>query len=215
MTIQCLERIHQERRCFGFDPNDQRLQRLADIERKVPDFLINQEVASERSWLIRTVGDERIDRMVSSILCPNEPNLAVKTIESIKGKLGHLIEQLKENASDQEAKVAFQDLPYNVQDLFYWAVWIHNDIPRVRKFGEKKLKEQISLLCEIQSPLLFLKGKTLCEQVLQLYELLGVLEKQKTIIHLLEKISEKILSPLSPLNEIQSLLEQLPTPLLW
>src|SRR6267154_402057 len=150
----CLERIHQER-CYGFDLQDQRLIRLAQIELKVQDFLINQEVASERAWLVRSIGEERIDRAVANILHPNQPNSTVKNIASIKEKLSHLITQLKDNASCQGAKLAFQDLPYNVQDLFYWAVWVHHGSPIEDKCGAKKVKEHISLLCEIQSPLLF------------------------------------------------------------
>lgn len=209
----CIEHVQHER-WVGFDPQDPRLKRLADIECKVPDFLTNPGVVSERTWLVQSIGDERIARTMSSILCPHEPNAVVNTLESIWGKLEHLVAQLKENASGQGAKTAFQDLPYHVQDLFYWAVWVHNGLPKKSKFGEKTLQGQISLLCEIQSPLLFLKGKMLCEQLLQLYALLCSLEKQKSIVRVLEKISEKIYFP-SNLNEIQSLLEQLPTQLQW
>jgi 1,4-alpha-glucan branching enzyme len=214
VSWQCINRIH-EWRSWGFDWQDSKLNRLAHIERKVQDFLTNEQVASERRWLVQSICQERLDRVVTRILCPNRPNSIVENIESTRQKLSQLIGQLERDASGHEAQSTFQELPMDVRDLFYWSIWIHHGALYEDKFGEKKLAERLSLLDEIQTPLLCLKGKKLCEQMFQRYEILSVLEKQRNTVQLLQKISEKIHSPLINCAEVQFFFTQLPSELQW
>ncbi|MGC1879364.1 MAG: alpha amylase C-terminal domain-containing protein [Rhabdochlamydiaceae bacterium] len=200
IQTQCIGHIHAWRK-WGFDEQDPRLGRLAHIERKVPSFLISDEGAAERSWLVRSMGEERLGRIASRILRPKDPSSTLRFIEASKEKISLFVQQMSQSA--------FRDLPEEVQDLFDWAVWVHQGALSENK---KKLNGQVSLLCEIESPLLYLKGKTLCEQMLHLYEMRHLLEKQRNTVQILQEISDKIHLPYANVNE---LLRKLPTSLKW
>jgi 1,4-alpha-glucan branching enzyme len=211
---RCIDHIHEWRN-WGFDWQDPRLRRLSYIERKIHNFLTNAEVASERAWLIHSICEERLERVVNRVLCPNQPNTIVETLELTRKKLSYFFEQLKRDASGRSARLAFDELPEDVQHLFHWAVWVYHGAIYEDKLGEKKLNERFSLLSEIQIPILHLKGKTLCEQVIQHYEMLSVLERQRNTVQLLQKISDKIYLPSVCNHELRALFIQLPTQLQW
>lgn len=116
IQTQCIGHIHAWRK-WGFDEQDPRLGRLAHIERKVPSFLISDEGAAERSWLVRSMGEERLGRIASRILRPKDPSSTLRFIEASKEKISLFVQQMSQSA--------FRDLPEEVQDLFDWAVWVH------------------------------------------------------------------------------------------
>jgi 1,4-alpha-glucan branching enzyme len=214
IQARCIDHVH-ECRYWGVNRHDPKLSRLSFIESRVKDFLTNEEVVSERTLLVRVIGEERLTRVVNRVLRPNEPDATVETLELTQNKLSRLFGLLKESDLSPDARLAFDDLPKDVQHLFYWAIWVYHEALFENKLGEKKLSERFSLLNEIQLPLLHLQGKTLCEQMIKRYEMLTVLEKQRNIVHILQKISDKIyLTPVQN-HEIQSLLVQLPIPLQW
>lgn len=213
--VQRINHIHEFRK-WGFEGNDPRLERLSFIENKIADFMISEEVSSEWSWLVKTIGEERLERVVHKILRCNAPNPALKDIETVKNKLCALIDFLNEKPLNlSKIKSAFQDLPLDVQNLFYWSVWVHYGSPNEEKFGEKTLTEGFALLNEITAPLIHLKGKTLCEQMRFLYESYSIVEEQKAIISQLQKILAKTSSPYETAHHLRSLLEQLPEKLQW
>lgn len=184
---QCLDLIHQWRRC-GFDWQHPKLGRLSYIEGKITDFLTNSEGAEERSWLVGLVSGERYDQVARRILRPDAPNASIQYIESVRERLAGLDEKLKANASEKEVKDAFHALPKEVRELFHWAIWVDDGaLFKHGQLGEIKFNDHPFLLNEIQTPLLHLKGKNLCEQMIQHYEMLYLLDKQKTIVQLLQK----------------------------
>lgn len=189
IQARCIDHVHEWRR-WGFDWQDGRLGRLSYIERKIPDFLSNQEVTAERTWLVRSIGEGRLTRVVNRVLRPDQPNATVETLEFIRNQLTRLLALLEEDASSDNVRSAFEGLPKDVQHLFYWAVWVDHGANFEDKLGEKKLRERLSLLSEIQAPLLHLQGNTLCEQMLHHYEMQLALEKQKNTIQLLRNPSK-------------------------
>ena len=185
--VHGIDTIHQWIN-WEFEEKDQKIKRLASIDRKGPNFLTNEEIASERSWLVKSISEERLDRIIHKILISKKPSSMMKAIETTKQKLSDLVEQIKKNDL-QGAKSTLESLPNDVRHMFYWAVWVYHGAPEEDRFGEKKLNEQISLLSEIKSPLLHFKGKTLCKQMLYLYEMLY--KEQQNLLLQSGRITEK------------------------
>ncbi len=211
IQARCIDHVHEWRRYWGFDRQDPHLDRLSHIERKVPDFLTNEKVFPERAWLVRSISEDRLNRAVNRVLRPHQPNKTVEALGLTQGKLFHLLTLLKEDAASGDVRSAFDDLPADVQCLFYWSVWVDHGATFGDKLGEKRLKGRLSLLSEIQMPLLHLKGKTLCEQMIHHYEMCSVLEKQKNTVQLLYLTERGIqsVSDKTSLNDIHTHEQQL------
>src|SRR5262249_55449298 len=118
-----------------------------------------------------SIGQERIQRVIGPILRP-EPNNTTVT------KLSHLDEMFKNHSPDHALKSAFEELPDDIKNQFYWAVWVSHGA-YFGDNGENKLSEKIHLLNEIENPVLHLKGKSLCQQMIHRIKMLALLEKQR------------------------------------
>jgi 1,4-alpha-glucan branching enzyme len=91
---------------------------------------------------------------------------------------------LRNKSPDHALKSAFEDLSDDVKNQFYWAVWVSIGA-RWEENGETKLKSKIHLLGQIENPVLSLRGKSLCEQMIHRIEMLELLEKQRRDVRVL------------------------------
>ena len=157
---QCIGQIH-EWRWWGLERCDPKSGRLSYIERKIPDFMGRTEIASERANLVRSICNTRLDKVVGRILRSSALNASLRTLEADKQKLAHFLEK-KDDAS-------FQQLPPEMQDSFRRALKIQGET-------------DIELIHQIQTPLIFLKGETLGDQMLHYYEMLYLLEQQTNVV---------------------------------
>jgi 1,4-alpha-glucan branching enzyme len=171
---ECIDRIH-EWRSWGLEPyHHSKLARLAYLESKIPDFLSNRQIAPERAQLICSISDERMERVVARTLRSADSNTVLKSLELKKQKLSDFLEKID--------KETFEALPSEMQHLFLRALRIHQVSTQENPFP---------ILQEIQTPLIFLKGKTLGEQMVHFYEMIHVLEIQKNTVQRLQEIQDK------------------------
>lgn len=201
-------------RNWGLKLNDPKVQRLAVLERGFPGSFPSQ-VESERSYLVHAIADVRHQKIVSQILRPNVPSSNVKALEEKTEKLRAFLHILQTEQSDHPRQAAFCLLPRDVQELFYWAVWVHFGAPDKPGFGKDKLSTQIALLDIIRSPLLFTCGKSLCGQALHYYENLCAIERQRDSLQRLQELSLKLQNPFSNFAEVRDVISCLPIHLQW
>lgn len=162
--------LHREifdvRRAFC-DPDNPQLLRLSYLERHLPHFF-SGEGASERKRLITHLARHRYESIILKAL-------QLRTTHAFDG-VKILSGCVKANRPLQEWKWMFEALSPETRSLFYWAVWIHVKAPMISGEGERRLKANWSLLREIRSPILHVRGETLCEQVLHRLEMSHSLE---------------------------------------
>ncbi len=180
---QCIGQIH-EWRWWGLEHSDPKSSRLSYIEQKIPDFMGRTEIASERANLVRGICNTRLDKVVGRILRPSAPNASLRVLEADKQKLAHFLEK-KDDAS-------FQQLSPEIQESFRRALKIEG-------------ATDVHLIHQIQTPMIFLKGETLGEQMLHYYEMLYLIEQQKIVAqespHLREQ--KELLDVMQKIKEIE------------
>lgn len=182
MRIELLREILDIRRWFcPYGNND--LDRLSNIESKIANFF-DTSALDERKWLMTVLSENRYQWVTNQILASSTPP-ELQNREAIRSQLCRLLEVLKTD-DYEKIKSVFLELPPDVRGHFYWAVWMYCGAPYGHRLGEKILHANISLLREIQTPILHLHGNTLVEQALHYYEMLLAIEKQKNRVGFLE-----------------------------
>jgi 1,4-alpha-glucan branching enzyme len=188
---------------------------LFSFERRIYDVLSHQMIA-ERGHLVRSLAEERYRNIALRILRPDVPCFKVKELEEKISKIITFSDGLqRDDYKEVRSKEAFDLLPDDVKELLCWAVWLHFDAPDKSNVGRERIFQNIFLLKEIRSPLLFMGEGALCEQVLHYYEHLLAIEKQENTLYQLKELEQKLRSAFANLEEILGCITSLPKELQW
>jgi 1,4-alpha-glucan branching enzyme len=186
---------------------------LSSLERRIYD--VSSPMLADRRYLAQSLAEQRLKNISLRISRPDVPCSKVKEIEEKILKIRTFSDALQMGYGEVKSKEAFELLSEDVKEPFFWAVWLYCDAPDKPDAGREKLFQNISLLKEIRSPLLFMGEGALCEQVLHYYEYLLAIEKQENTLFLLEELENKLHSDFVNSKEVLDCIAHLPIKLQW
>lgn len=196
---------------LGFEENSQ-LHRLSFLESRFPN--LSHESQNERVFLVQSTAYDVHKSILSRIQGPKIPGEQVKALEEKVAQLRKLLIALYQDPHSYECRCLFFLLPKDIQDTFYWAVWMHFGAPMAPDFGRDKLVGQISLLVDIRLPWAFTSGVNLCEQLIHRLERSCVLQRQKDVLSQLQELEHLLKRPSPNLEAISTAISALPAKLL-